>query len=332
MRLDSARALKAALSEQVLPRLVASPRVRSGLGGGARALTFAEAPPPTLALGLAPQSAGEFALAVRVQRRALVQGREVELIARQAKGEVDVRYIGDVRKRAIPWPQQRHRPLRIGSSVGHFNVTAGTLSGFARPRAGGPTALLSNNHVLANENRAKKGDAVLQPGVVDGGKAPRDAAAALAGFVRLKRLGPNLVDAAVATLKQGVEADLATLTGLGKLKGVGDVFVEEGTRVAKLGRTTGLTRGRVTAFELDNVTVEFDIGFLRFDNQIEVEGEGAGPFSEGGDSGSLILGKDLRAVALLFAGSDQGGANGQGLTYANPIHAVLDALQMELVF
>lgn len=104
----------------------------------------------------------------------------------------------------------------------------------------------------------------------------------------------------------------------------------ESVRVAKLGRTTGLTRGRVTAFELDNVTVGFDLGALGFDNQIEIEGGGSGPFSAGGDSGALIVGADRRAVALLFAGSDQGGANGQGLTYANPIHAVLDALQIEL--
>ena len=54
------------------------------------------------------------------------------------------------------------------------------------------------------------------------------------------------------------------------------------------------------------------------------------PFSAGGDSGSLIVGADRRAVALLFAGSDQGGANGQGLTYANPIYTVLDRLKIEL--
>ena len=107
-------------------------------------------------------------------------------------------------------------------------------------------------------------------------------------------------------------------------------MIPSGTRVAKLGRTTGLTRGRVTAFELDNVTVEFDIGLLRFDNQIEIEGDGEGPFSDGGDSGSLIVGEDRRGVGLLFAGTDQGGANGQGLTYANPLHSVLDALEIEL--
>lgn len=57
--------------------------------------------------------------------------------------------------------------------------------------------------------------------------------------------------------------------------------------VAKLGRTTGLTRGRVTAFEMDNVVVEYDAGNLRFDGQVEIEGVGQKPFSDAGDSGSL---------------------------------------------
>jgi hypothetical protein len=54
--------------------------------------------------------------------------------------------------------------------------------------------------------------------------------------------------------------------------------LDEGTIVAKLGRTTGLTYGRVTTFELDNVMVAFDMGPLRFDNQIEIEGTEADAF------------------------------------------------------
>jgi hypothetical protein len=88
----------------------------------------------------------------------------------------------------------------------------------------------------------------------------------------------------------------------------------------------------VTAFELDDVTVQFDIGLLRFNNQVEIEGAGDAPFSQGGDSGSLIVDADRRAVGLLFAGGDHGGTNGKGLTYANPLRSVLDALKVDLVF
>ena len=55
-----------------------------------------------------------------------------------------------------------------------------------------------------------------------------------------------------------------------------------------------------------------------------LEDADGGPFSDGGDSGSPIVGRDRRGVALLFAGS------GQGLTYANPLRAVLDALKADL--
>jgi len=35
---------------------------------------------------------------------------------------------------------------------------------------------------------------------------------------------------------------------------------------------------------------------------------------------------------LLFAGGDQGGTNGKGPTYANPLRTVLDALKVNLAF
>ncbi|MBI2431560.1 MAG: hypothetical protein HYV26_01670 [Candidatus Hydrogenedentes bacterium] len=328
MDLSSVRELKAALATQVAP--VASEAVR--MRGAARPLRLGAAPTAALALGVAPKPEGGFALAVRIQHRVLESSRTVDLITRQAKGEVDVRYIGRVAKRATPWYQQRQRPLLIGCSVGHVNITAGTLGAFVQRRGGGPLSILSNNHVLADENRGKVGDAILQQAVDDGGQDPNDLVATLAGVVKLKRSGSNLTDCAIAEIVEGIEAHPAKLQGLGKLKGVSDVVMDEGLRVAKIGRTTGLTRGRVTAFELDDVTVEYDLGVVRFDDQIEIEGAGAKPFSDGGDSGSLIVGQDNRAVALLFAGSDHGGANGQGLTYANPIRAVLDALKVDLVF
>ena len=54
------------------------------------------------------------------------------------------------------------------------------------------------------------------------------------------------------------------------------------------------------------------------------------PFG-GGDSGSLIVDREMRAVALLFAGGETGGTNGLGLTFANPIGAVLSALKAALL-
>jgi len=44
----------------------------------------------------------------------------------------------------------------------------------------------------------------------------------------------------------------------------------------------------------------------------------------------LIVDEDLRAIGLLFAGGDEGGSNGKGLTFANPILTVLNKLQVDL--
>ena len=331
MNLSSARELKASLIKQLLPNLPVTVRSAALPGGAARSRSRPAPARPKLAIGLAPKGRGEFDLAVRVQERAMQHSRELELITSEARGEVDVRYIGRVHKLDAAWFRGRRRPLQIGVSVGHVNISAGTLGAFVKPRVGGKTGILSNNHVLANENRGKVGDDIIQPGDYDTGSAPADRVAALAGFVRLQRNAPNGVDAAWASLRKGVEGKFDALRGLGKLKGVGDGVIDEGMEVAKLGRTTGLTRGKVTAFEVDDVAVEFDVGVLTFNGQIEIEGAEDDAFSAGGDSGSLIVGNDRRAVALLFAGGDQGGSNGQGLTYANPIHDVLDQLDLQLV-
>jgi hypothetical protein len=69
-----------------------------------------------------------------------------------------------------------------------------------------------------------------------------------------------------------------------------------------------------------------------FDNQIEVEGMGTSPFSRPGDSGSLVVDTQCRAIGLLFAGSTSGGRNGKGLTYVNPIGDVLSSLSANLVY
>jgi hypothetical protein len=50
----------------------------------------------------------------------------------------------------------------------------------------------------------------------------------------------------------------------------------------------------------------------------------AGPMSQPGDSGSLVLNDSDEAVGLLFAGSDQ-------FTIFSPIGLVLDKFEVELV-
>lgn len=332
MELESVRELKAVITGKVLAPLTTAVGGVRTLHLAAQPVEVAERQHRTIALGVASHGTQDYRLAVRIQRRALQDGAELARIHELARGEVDVRYVGRIVKRALPWYRRRNRPLRMGSSIGHYRVTAGTLGCFVRSRADGRSLILSNNHVLANEDHGRPGDAILQPGAYDRGRRPADVVGALFRAVRLKPRGSNRLDCAVATIRDRLRYDGTGLRGLGRLSGPGGSVSAEGVRLAKVGRTTGATRGVVTAFELDNLVVGYDIGDLRFDGQIEIEGVGHGPFSDGGDSGSLVVDGDLRGVALLFAGSDHGGANDQGLTYANPLGGVLDALKVDLLY
>ena len=331
MNIESVRSLKAELSESVVHQLLNDePTVRS-FSLAARPMRVVAAPNAGIALGVAKGGRrGDYRLAVRVQRRSLeaLPGL-AERFRAQAKGEVDVQYIGRIAKRPGPWYQTRQRPVLIGSSIGHFRITAGTLGVIVRHEKTRKSVLLSNNHVLADEDRGKVGDAILQPGAYDGGKQPNDVIGTLLDFVKLKDRN-NLVDAAIASIADGVDVDVKTLKDVGQVAGLRDEPIEPGDTVLKLGRTTGLTQGRVTAIEVDDIVVAYDRGDLSFDRQIEIEGAADLPFSQGGDSGSLIVDEQFRGCALLFAGGDTGGTNGKGLTFANDLATVFQQLNISM--
>jgi hypothetical protein len=278
-------------------------------------------PPPPIALGI-EGSHGDYRLAVRIQSATPGVQANIERILESAHGEASVRIVGRVVKQQTAIGT-RVRPLQIGCSVGHVHITAGTLGCFVEIDGGAGPCMLSNNHVLADENRAALGDLILQPGPFDKGSSPADDAATLSKFEPLSTSGKNFVDAAVAALSE--DADFHTLPGLGTLNGVRPDPLEGEEIVFKIGRTTGLTRGRVSAFEIDDVRVQYDIGVIGFDRQIEIAPLDGSPFSLGGDSGSLIVDESLRAAGLLFAGNDV------DVTYANPIQTVLQTLGARLL-
>lgn len=280
------------------------------------------------AVGIAPRADGEYAVAIRFTEEQPADDALGRLAA-DSPDDLDVRVVGVIRPQTAPDVadlQSRQRPVYPGVSVGHPDVTAGTLGGFVT--LAGVLHALSNSHVLANSGLAAVGDDTLQPGVADGGRRDADVIGTLAAFAPLVADQPNLVDAAISALAEGIESDPAGYPG-GALGTVATDPPADGL-VEKVGRTTELTAGRVSAFEVDGITVQYDIGVLSFDNQIEIEGSGDLAFSEGGDSGSVIwTTTDRSPLGLLFAGSTQGGANGRGLTYANPLSVVLSELGAE---
>ena len=218
------------------------------------------------------------------------------------------------------------RPVPIGVSTGHPNITAGTIG--ARVTDGTNVYALSNNHVYADENLAAIGDDVIQPGAADGGSLPDDKIGDLDAFELLdfSTTANNVIDAAIALSST---ADLGNATpsdGYGTPKST-TAAATINLKVKKYGRTTGQTKGQVTAINA-TVDIGYSTGVARFVNQIIIE---PGGFSAPGDSGSLIVvdgkGKnkadDRKPVGLLYAGSFF-------VTIANPIDEVLGRLNVTI--
>jgi hypothetical protein len=225
---------------------------------------------------------------------------------------------------AAPNPRRRIRPAPPGCSVGFqspagVELMAGTFGALAR--RGQRRFILSNNHVLANENRMAVGSPIFQPGFLDAGNPPDTGQIArLSAFVSLQAAGVNQVDCAIA------EVDNASLvTNSILMIGVpqGASLARRDMVVHKFGRTTGYSVGRITSINTD-VRVNYDMGTLFFQNQIIIRGLNGQGFSDSGDSGALIVERSTqRAVGLLFAGSPTN-------TIANHIGDVLQALNVRL--
>jgi hypothetical protein len=218
--------------------------------------------------------------------------------------------------RALARRTEAHCGAPGGVSIAHTGVTAGTL-GCLVLRSGVPF-ILSNNHVLANSNRAQRGDDILQPGPADGGNAYH-LLARLEAFVRIyfrtrQQTRLNRVDAALA---RPLAPRLVSpeILEIGPVAGVAAGGLD--MRIQKSGRTTGLTSGLITQFDV-TADVEYGGGQVaRFTDQLLSDIPSAG-----GDSGSAVLDEQRRLVGLLFAGSDT-------VTVINRIGHVLAALRLE---
>jgi hypothetical protein len=285
----------------------------------------------------------------KIPKAALV---ETALVPRELDGVItDVIEIGF--PRAQQSRQAKWRPAPGGVTVGHFLVTAGTMGCVVKAVDTDQRLILSNNHVLANMNNCKIGDAILQPGTANGGTVQNDTIATLERYVPLdfgtqpakcmvargvadflnelaKVFGSshrlissqqnekaiNYVDAAAARpLDDYLISD--EILEIGTVNGVRPVTF--GMTVRKSGRTTGLTTGNIIVLNA-TITIDYRAGITaRFEDQVITT-----PMSTYGDSGSLIVaGDSLQAVGLLFAGSDQA-------TIFNPIQSVMQRLKVTI--
>jgi hypothetical protein len=229
----------------------------------------------------------------------------------------------------------------------------GTLGALLRDESGGQY-ILSNNHVLAESDQAKVGDAIVQPALIDR-NCDQNAArpvASLRYVVPLATAGTN-VDAALAEVNAGTVDPSGAILELGApgvgpngtigaaapAAGLGEAIAPDllapGAKpllVAKSGRTTGLTCSSLDAVDL-SIQVDYykDCAETQpyyrktFAGQLGVSGGG---FSDSGDSGALLVdAANAEPLGLYFAGGtdDRGG----GFSVASPIQDVLAALDAE---
>ncbi len=249
--------------------------------------------------------------------------------------------------------------MPLGSSGGNNNdfdtrgntiadCCSGTLGALIQDNAG-KQYLLSNNHVLARSDHATIGDAIVQPGLIDnnctpsgegGGTVP---VASLSAWLPLKsnqtnadaaiaQLASRTVDATGSILELGPRQADGTLAaappGVSSSGGKGEAASLQ-MRVAKSGRTTGLTCAGVSAVSVD-VSVDYyrDCAETKpyltkiFTNQVALSGD---RFSDAGDSGALVVdAANAEPVGLFFAGGTDAAGVGQGV--ANPAPDVLNEL------
>jgi hypothetical protein len=207
----------------------------------------------------------------------------------------------------------RFRPVMGGSSVAASRFVAtgsvhvGTLGAVVQD-AFDPSIFygLSNFHVLCVDPNRAVGDEIVQPEPGPFGSLPGDRIGTLANWSFPENTASGPVDAAICRLE---------LDSLPEIVDIGPVFktvdATPGMLVTKRGRTTGQTFGIVTGTGL-SVILDYPafppVGFVPttlriFTNQIHIRADFPQSivFGESGDSGSLVVGPDSRAVGLYFA-------------------------------
>jgi hypothetical protein len=261
-------------------------------------------------------------LAVKVFVREKLPMDQVTLAARvptQVAGfDTDVEAIGEVVLHSYATRYQR--PVPGGVSISNIKLPGSGTLGCLVVLNSGKLCMLSNNHVLANENAANIGDEVIQPGNAEPVEAPDQVIGTLENFIPIQATG-NLVDAAVALTSFAMASPKHVTYQLNPQP----LEPTIGMTVAKDGRTTQSTVGMITDLHV-NISVPYDPfpSGAEMRDQIGIRGV-QGPFSMPGDSGSLIVtAASKQPVALLFAGSTD-----NSMTFANPIQAVRAALGIE---
>jgi len=223
------------------------------------------------------------------------------------------------------------RPIIGGTSVGHYQISAGTIGCIVKD-SDGKTYILSNNHVLANTStvknmRAVAGDTILQPGPADGGTTPTDRVATLTRWIPLDEDNSNISDAAIAEITTDyVEGWMGKEQGSLISSNGYSISFSPGDVCFKYGRTTGYTENYIVS-KTSSISVEYGDTIINFHNQIIfLANSGYENPLCGGDSGSALFDTNFKVIGLCFAGGLDN--NGYEIGVASYILPILDTLEV----
>lgn len=291
-----------------------------------------------IGLGRSKKTPSGFRIEVRFQRARGPGWRLAEQFKSLAKGEINIvdtrELIATPPLKARPRRPERVRPLRIGCSIGHVDdFSAGTLGAFVTDQEG-EEYLLSCAHVLRKRDSRRRDITQPGPADVDWDITEDDLVADLDIFTEFAGGRLNRADAAAGRLRDGIDHGGNAFPRIGrftkKLPDLDEFLTSFDGQVRKLGRTTGMTTGRVTAFNVAGVQAyyaDYDRAFA-FDQVIEVVNPKRA-FAKAGDSGSLVVSKqDKVPLGLVFCGHY---GNRRTVVYVCRIDHVLKAVRKELM-
>lgn len=248
------------------------------------------------------------------------------------------------------WALAEHRPLNAGIAISSDSINAGTLGWFGK-LTDGTIVLLTNKHVLYGDSNAidKRKLKAAQPQLGD----PSNCCCCTCGsdnaigegIIGIRDILPatdTSVDCAIAKISPGLAAGIVlkitneSTTEVLKVKGTAAAIV--GDKVRKIGARSGFTRGTVVHLgdiavaavqDADGTDIDVVQGqVLIIPDAAETyqvkEGVCKFAFSNGGDSGAVILNENDKIIALNWGGDRT--TNKVGITIGSHIQNVLDKL------
>ena len=229
-----------------------------------------------------------------------------------------------------------------GISIGHFRGSAGTLGGFVRISSKKEmwTGIIGSSHVLSMINSGQKGEDIIQPGWPDGPRVFDNRIGTLENYtylVHYQQKGDALNTEDIAVIRPLAEdrlpiSNLVTNPKDQKkkinLKGClpsKELFKQLGESVYKVGRSSGFTEGILDVTNVPQYSVQLPNGRLYiFSDVAAVKNISRRPFSEPGDSGSIVYTSEGKAIGTVLGASSTH-------SFVVPLSTSLEAVKAELL-